>query len=93
MNDWQTIVVTLISGGLGGVALSQIWTRVRKRMSTLRWTSYQWDIASALDDKRIGRLELFYNGQAADNIQGCKVDIENQSNSDLRDVEITLFSR
>lgn len=90
MNDWQRMVITLLGGGLGGAILTQVWTRLRNRLATVRWTSYVWDIAVASEDQRIGKLELFYNGERAYKIQGCRIEIENESNVDLTNVEVNL---
>ena len=93
MEDLWTKVSALAAflGALIAFVAREVWRRFRGRMVTLRWSVEHYRVAVASSDDRSGKLEVLYNGQSVGNIQGCILELENDSSEDLTDVELNLF--
>ena len=92
MEDLWTRVSALAAliGAFIAVVVQELWRRIRGRMSTLRWSARHFPIAASAAHDRFGRVEVSYNGQPIWNVQGCVLEIENESSTDLTDVELNL---
>ncbi len=89
-NNSALVAVAALIGAFIGFVPRELWRRFRGRMVTLRWSVQHYRIAASGVDDRFGKVEVLYNGQSVGNVQGCILELENESSTDLTDVELNL---
>ncbi len=75
---------------LVGAILGHLWSRYRRRLTTLRWTAHSQAVAFGTEDLGWGKVQILYEGQPAGNLHIVNVQIVNDSQRDLADVELNL---
>jgi len=75
---------------LVGAILGHLWTRYRRRLTTLRWTTHSQPVAFGTEDLGWGKVQILYEGEPAGNLHIVNVQIVNDSQRDLVDVELNL---
>lgn len=75
---------------VGGALLGHLWTRYRRRLATLRWTTQYQPMAFATEDFGWGKVEILYEGSPAGTLHIINVQITNESQIDLSNVELDL---
>lgn len=73
-----------------GAILAQLWRRYRERMVTLRWQALHQPIAISTQDALFGTVEVRYNGNPVQNLFFSTIDVQNESNSDLTNLDLNL---
>ena len=65
-----------------------LWSRFRRRMITLRWTTQTQAFALSGADATHGTVEVLYNGEPAENVYVVTIQVTNDSSSDLSGLEL-----
>jgi hypothetical protein len=73
-----------------GALLTHIWHRYRSRMTALRWQAAHLPLGVSAQDALFGTIEVRYNGQPVHNLFFTTIDLQNQSNADLKEVDLNL---
>src|SRR5262245_41563386 len=73
-----------------GALFAHLWHRYRSRMTTLRWQAAHQPLGVSTQDALFGTIEVRYNGQPVHNLFFTTIDLQNQSNSDLKEIDLNL---
>ncbi len=73
-----------------GALIAHVWHRYRSRLTPLRWQAAHQPLGVSTQDALFGTVEVRYNGQPVHNLFFTTIDLQNQSNIDLKDVDLNL---
>lgn len=73
-----------------GWIVAQFWRRFRARMTILRWQAGHVPVAVSGQDAVFGTIEVLYNGNQVHNLFFTTIDLQNQSNTDLADIDLNI---
>lgn len=73
-----------------GAFFTHLWRRYRNRMTVLRWQAWHKAVAVSATDNRFGKIEVLYNNSPVHNVLFCTIEVENESSSDLANLDINV---
>ena len=73
-----------------GWVVAQFWRRYRARMVVLRWQANHQHLAVSAQDALFGTIEVLYNGNQVHNLFFSTIDLQNQSNTDLANIDLNI---
>ena len=73
---------------VAGAIVGHLWTRFRRRMTTLRWTAQYQPMAFAMQDSGWGKVDILYENQPVRNLHIITAKVTNESQIDLQSVEL-----
>jgi len=75
---------------VAGAIVVHLWRRYRERMVTLRWQVSHQPLGFSSQDVLFGTIEIRYNGNPVHNLFFTLIEIQNDSNSDLTNVDLNF---
>lgn len=76
-----------------GWIIAQFWRRYRSRMAVLRWQVTHQHLAVSGEDALFGKIEVRYNGNPVQNLFFTTLDLQNQSNTDLANIDLNIVAQ
>ena len=71
-----------------GAIVGHLWTRFRRRITTLRWTAQYQQMAFATQDSGWGKVDILYDDRPVRNLHVITAKVTNESQIDLQSVEL-----
>ena len=96
MQSVRTILSELWQPGLAafwvaiGAVLKHLWSRFRGRMAVITWFEQYQHLGMSAQDTRYGTLEVRFNGTPVRNLKMCHLQIDNESATDLENLQVNL---
>jgi hypothetical protein len=75
---------------VAGWVFAQFWRRYRARTVVLTWQAHHEALAVSTQDARFGTIQVLYNGEQVDNLFFTRISVQNQSNTDLTDLDVNI---
>jgi len=84
------IIYKYLATFFSGVLLTHLWEKFIHRISILRYTVYHQHIALSSNIPEVGTIEVLHNNKSVKNIYLSTVYVNNDTNRDLSNIEVSL---